>query len=134
MIRNMPVIALVIGGLLVVLALVGYFAGSGSATALGPLLPGVPILLLGAVAMAKESATKHAMHAAMIFALLGIAAAIPPMVLRIFNTEVASSALTKLTVFGMFLLSLTLLVLGIYSFVQARRERQAGNAVPPPLA
>jgi uncharacterized membrane protein HdeD (DUF308 family) len=63
--------SLIVGGLLIVLALV-FFLATLSGTALSPLAPGIPILVCGVIAMQKETARKHAMHVAMVFALLGI--------------------------------------------------------------
>lgn len=59
-------------GIILILLGIGFFVGIGesSYTALIPALFGLPILAFGLVAR-KESARKHAMHAAVLFGLLG---------------------------------------------------------------
>lgn len=61
-------------GVLLILLGIGFYIGVGesSFTALIPSFFGLPILAFGLVAR-KESARKHAMHAAVLFGLLGLA-------------------------------------------------------------
>jgi hypothetical protein len=73
----MPKYALVFGSVLVLLG-IGGFAGTGarSVTALIPAFAGVLFLILGIIAQKGSSqARRHAMHGAVILALLGFAGA-----------------------------------------------------------
>lgn len=116
-------VTVVFGALLVLLGLIGYLVladpDARSVTALIPAFFGIPIVLAGLVA-AKPAARKHAMHVAMLFALLGAVA--PWMRLaRSFSEgfELNEKTGVQLT---MSILCLVLLVLGIRSFIAARRE------------
>ncbi len=73
MISAMPVVALITGGLLVVVGLVGYFAtGMASWTALIPAILGLFFLACGGLAKWKDSLRKHLMHAAAGLSLIGL--------------------------------------------------------------
>ncbi len=68
----MPYITIGVGVLLTLIGVVGYvMSGMASWTALIPAFLGVPMALLGAVAL-KESLLKHAMHGAAMVGLLGL--------------------------------------------------------------
>ncbi len=64
-------------GVLLILVGIGFWIGVGesSITALIPAFFGLPIVAFGLVAR-KESARKHAMHAAVLFGLLGLAGSV----------------------------------------------------------
>ena len=120
-------IVVVFGILLIVLALIGYFVlaepGARNITALIPAGAGIPILVCGLIA-AKPGARKHALHVAMVFALLGAIA--PWMRLaKAFSEgfELNEKTFVQLTMSG---LCLILLILGICSFITARRRSNAG--------
>lgn len=114
-----------IGAALVVLGVGAYvLTGADSITALLPAFLGVPIGLLGVLA-GRESMHRHAIHAALVLALLGVIGTLGniaelPGLLTGDEVErpvaVVASTLTAL-------LCLVLLVLGIRSFVAARRPR-----------
>lgn len=119
-------IAVVFGILLILLALIGYFVladpDARSLTALIPAVAGVPVLVCGLIA-AKPAARKHAMHVAMVFALLGAVA--PWMKLASAfrdGFELNEKTFVQLSMSG---LCLILLVLGIRSFIAARRNAAA---------
>ena len=116
---NMPKISLVVGILLVVQG-VGFYVGtsSRSITALIPAFVGLPILVLGIVAL-KESARKHAMHVAAALTLLGFLAAVG----RMASAGLSISA-AGISVLIMALLTGAFLALCIKSFVDARRRQQ----------
>ena len=70
----MAKLTILVGAVLIVLGLVAYFGLSGdtkSATALIPAFFGVPMAILGLVAL-RPGARKHAMHGAAALGLLGI--------------------------------------------------------------
>ena len=121
----MAKIALVSGGLLVLLGLVafgsvrlvqGYWP---SATALIPAFLGLPILLLGLVAL-NAAYRKHAMHAVAVLALVGVAAPLGRL-----GTQLARGA--DVALLPLISLLLTALVCGVLlglcikSFLDARR-------------
>ncbi len=114
--------------LLVELGLIAYFAFADaenrSVTALIPAFAGVPLLICGLVGL-REGARRHAMHAAMVFALLGFIAPlgrlIPTSIKNGFEFDTKSG-----TMIAMSVLCLVLLILGIRSFIAARRGTAAG--------
>src|SRR5437868_4482456 len=64
-------ITIVVGALLIVLGVIGYFGtGMVSWTALIPAFFGLPLLVLGVLAL-QEGWRKHAMHAAVVVGLIG---------------------------------------------------------------
>jgi hypothetical protein len=117
------------GAILAALGLVGYLAsGRASPTALIPTAIGLVVLVCGALAR-KESMRKHAIHAALIvavLALLGTARGFVGLVKWLLGTAperpmaVAVQAVT-------FALSVGFIVLGIRSFRAARLAREAAK-------
>lgn len=121
---NVTKLTLIAGGVLVLVGLISYIAsGAASLTALIPSGIGV-LLLIAALIGRKPELRRHAMHVAMLIALIGIVATFG-------NTfrlgEVFSGAAERpLAIIASALTFLTLLVylgFGIASFVQARRNR-----------
>lgn len=116
-------IVIVFGGLLVLLGLFAYFVladpDQRSVTALIPAMAGIPILVCGVVALVPN-ARKHAMHVAMLLALLG---AIAPWgrLVKSFQDGFEFNEKTGVQL-GMSALCAILLVLGVRSFIAARRE------------
>jgi heme/copper-type cytochrome/quinol oxidase subunit 3 len=128
----MPYVSIVFGLLLAALGAYTYSIagidpekGTKSLTAAIPALPGVLLIVLGAVALV-ESLLKHAMHAAATVGLLGfLAGAI------FFGMQIAKgtplSDNKSIAGGGMAALSLVFVILCVNSFIQARR-RQAARA------
>ena len=90
MVSNMPRTALIFGGLLVALGVVGFVIGGldwSTKTALIPAVAGLPILILGYVGTLGDTARKHAMHVALLVALLGALATLPPILTRVIPGE-----------------------------------------------
>ena len=121
-------IVIIFSLLLIGLGLVAYFlfadAENRSATALTPAFAGVPLLLCGLIGL-RPGARKIAMHLAMVFALLGFLAPlgrlIPTSIKNGFEFDSKSG-----TMIAMSVLCLILLVLGIRSFIAARRGSATG--------
>lgn len=122
----MPAITRLVGFILIAVGIVAFVAsGADSPTALIPAALGAVLALLGFLA-SRENARRHAMHAAMLVALLGIAgtamnlADLP----QLFNGEadrplaIIASAVTAVVL-------LVYLVIGIRSFLAARRSSAA---------
>ena len=113
-----------LGVVLIVLGLLGYFlTGAASVTALIPAFFGLVIALLGLVAR-DESKRKHAMHGAVVVALLGFLGSARGLmqVGGVFDgTAARPAAVVSQSV--MAVLTLVYLVMAIRSFIAARRAR-----------
>ncbi len=127
--NDMSKVAMVIGSLLIVLALIGFVAGGAdwaAKTALIPAVFGVPIFLCGLIGTRGPTARKHAMHVAAAVALLGALAVVPPLFIRVLPGK--ASGLAIASVVGEFLLCASFVALAVRSFIAARKAREA--AVP----
>lgn len=118
---------IIVGALLIGLGLLGYFViatpgddGRVSITTLIPLFFGVPIVLCGFAAV-RPSWRKTATHVALLIALLGLLGALmrPIMVISRGDDLVINRPFTMQLI--MAVLCVTLLVLGVRSFMAARR-------------
>ena len=118
-----------IGCLLIALGVGSYFGtGRGSVTALIPAFVGLPLALLGVVAL-NDGLRKHAMHAAALIGLLGfIGAARGFAKLPAFLTggEVERPVAAYVQI-AMSLVCLVFLVLCVRSFIKARRSGGAAS-------
>ncbi len=121
----MPQLNMIVGLILVLLGVVGYFAsGRASWTALIPAILGALFVLLGLLA-GRANLRRHAMHAAAVVALLGLAGTAKGVIevakLAAGQTlpRPAASVAKSITA----LLCAVLLVAAISSFVKARRAR-----------
>jgi hypothetical protein len=132
-----PAVSIVIGILLVLLGVWGYWGGSLglweplglttpehlSMTALIPAFVGLALIVLGMLAF-KESMLKHAMHAAALIGLLGLLAAGGRLMMSLVKSgSVAGVGGVSLTL--MTLLCALFVALCVNSFIQARRRRAA---------
>jgi hypothetical protein len=119
----MPSTAIGCGLALILIGIAGYVWGMlgdrASITALIPAFFGLVIALLGAFARSNESLRKHLMHGALLVALIGLV--IPAY--RLISMG-SSLSLTPAVVSqaAMALICLIFLILGIQSFVNARRS------------
>ena len=118
----MPGYAIWIGRLLVLVGIVGYgyglYAGHASLTAFIPAVFGIVLMILGHVAVAKEPLRKHLMHAALVVGLLGFILPLARLIPRATEMTLSAAVLSQL---AMALLCLVFVVLGIRSFITARR-------------
>lgn len=116
----MPRLTIFFAVLMMVLGLVAYFGTEQSSwTALIPALFGVVLLVLGIVGL-KQDYRQHAMHAAVMVAVAGLAATITGLVELFQLVFKDPKLLTKST---MALLCAVFLILGIKSFIEARLPR-----------
>ncbi len=120
----MPSITIALGVTLIILGLAGYFLTGGvSLTALIPAAFGLVIAVAGLIAR-DDNKRKHAMHAAVVVALLGFLGSVRGL-LQIGNvfagTAARPAAVVAQTI--MALLTLGYIVMAVRSFVQARRRR-----------
>ena len=120
----MPSITIVLGAVLIILGLAGYFlTGTASLTALIPSAFGLLIALAGLLAR-DERKRKHAMHAAVAVALLGFLGSVRGLLQL--GTLFAGTAARPAAVLAqtiMALLTLGYIVLAVRSFIKARRNR-----------
>ena len=122
----MPIITIALGAALIVLGLAGYFlTGAVSLTALIPAAFGLAIALSGLVAR-DERKRKHAMHAAVVLALLGFLGSIRG-VLQIGALLDGTAARPAAVVAQTTMAALTFgyIVMAVRSFIQARASRRA---------
>jgi uncharacterized membrane protein len=113
------------GIILIILGLVSYFGiSSESITALIPTFLGIPILVLGWLAM-NEKYLKHTMHAAAVLMLLGFGGTVGGLIkfFRMLGGEVFErpSAITIQAIMAS--LCLIFLIFAIKSFVDARKKK-----------
>lgn len=113
-----------LGVVLIVLGLAGYFmTGMVSITALIPAFFGLALALLGLVAR-DERKRKHAIHAAVVVALIGFAGSVGGLLQigSVFDgTAARPAAVISRTL--MSVLTLGYIILAVQSFVAARRNR-----------
>ena len=121
-------ITIIIGLLLMALGAGGYFGGGqASMTALIPAFFGLPIALLGVLAL-KEKLRKHAMHGAVLLGLLGFVGALMRPVKNLFGEEPFELNLATGSQLVMALICLVFVVLCVRSFIAARKSREAQDA------
>ncbi len=119
-------ITIIIGLLLILLGILFYIStGGSSVTALIPTFLGMPILILGAMA-AKESMRKHAMHVAIIFAMVGLFGSFRGIgsFFQYVAGQPVERPLAAMEMFITFILCGILMFLSIRSFINARRARE----------
>ncbi len=120
----MAKITIGIGCVLIALGVGSYFGtGRASVTALIPAFVGLPLALLGVVAL-NDGLRKHAMHAAAVIGLLGFGGAARgfaelPALLTGGEVEKPVAAYVQI---AMSLVCLAFLVLCVRSFIRARRS------------
>lgn len=122
----MPATTRAVGIILIIVGVVAFVAaGADSPTALIPAALGLVLLALGYVGN-RENARRHAMHAAMLVALLGIAGTAMNLgdMPQLFNGE-AERPLAIIASLVTAVVLLVYLVLGIRSFIAARQSSTA---------
>lgn len=111
-----------IGQLLVLLGVGSYLAtGRSSVTALIPAIFGAIFLVLATIAR-RESARRHAMHAAVALALLGLLATLGRLIPALSAGDFGRAAVLSQLAFCAALA--VYIVLGVQSFIAARRARK----------
>jgi len=121
-----PATTIALGAALTLLGLGGYFlTGATSLTALIPAAFGVLLVLTGVLAR-DDRWRMHAMHAAVLIALLGFlgsARGLLGLGKLLDGTAVRPAAIVSQTI--MALLTLAYIVVAVRSFIQARKARRA---------
>ncbi len=124
----MTTITRVIGAVLIALGLAAYLGtGAESATAAAPAVPGLLLLVFGLLA-GREHLHRHMIHAALVVALLGLLASAMPLaeLPALLGDGEVERPVAVLASAAMALLCLVYLLLGVRSFVAARRSRDQG--------
>ena len=118
---SMPFVTRIVGFLLILLGIVGYAAtGAASMTALIPAFVGAVFLLL-ALGARSPGARKHVMHAAVALALLAVLGMAPRVASAVGAGDLARPAVLAQLV--MLLILVVYVLLGVKSFIDARRAR-----------
>lgn len=118
-----------VGILLILLGILSYIlTGAASATALIPAFFGIVFVGLGLWGQKNEAMTKHAMHAALLLAILGIGGSfggLLSMIKAIGGTmpERPEAAIAQAI---MALICIFFVVAGVRSFIEARKSPKAG--------
>lgn len=123
----MPKLSITLGIILIILGMGSYIiTGAASATALIPAFFGVVFGALGMLGNRSESMRKHAMHGALILAILGLAGSFGGLI-SLFGAiggnmpERPSAAIAQGI---MAILLIGFLAAGIKSFIDARKARE----------
>lgn len=117
----MPGTTRLFGLILIVLGIASYvLTGRASVTALIPALFGA-ILVVCALVARNENARRHAMHAAVAIALIGALASLGRAVPAVMNGDATKPAV--LAQLAMAVLLIIYVVLGVQSFIAARKAR-----------
>ena len=121
----MPSLTIALGVVLLIIGLAGYFLTGGvSLTALIPAAFGLVITIAGVIAR-DEGKRKHAMHAAVLVALLGFLGSVRGLLQigDVFDgTAARPPAVVAQTI--MALLTLGYIVMAVRSFIKARASRR----------
>jgi hypothetical protein len=118
---SMPLVTRVVGFLLVLLGVVSYVGtGAASMTALIPAVVGALFLMLALIAR-NPGARKHVMHAAVAVALLAVLGGVPRIVAAVNAGDLMRPAV--LAQIAMAVILAVYVVLGVKSFIDARRAR-----------
>jgi len=116
---------IIFGVLFVLLGFGGYVASDGvSMTALIPVLFGIPLIVLGAVAQ-RPSMRKAAMHGAVVIGLLGFLGSVRglPKFIALVSGTTLPHPLAAITQSIMATMCAIFIALCVHSFIQARRAR-----------
>lgn len=118
----MPSVSIWIGRILLIIGIAGYaygfFNGNASITAMIPAFFGIVLTVLGHVAVAKETLSKHLMHAAVLVALLGFMLPAGRVISKIKEVTLSAAIVSQIS---MAVVCLIFVVLAVRSFVNARK-------------
>ncbi len=120
----MPSAVIWAGRLLVIIGIAGYaygfYGGNASITAMIPAFFGIVLTILGHLALARESLSKHMMHLAMFIALLGFVLPAGRLVSNLSGISLSAAVISQAL---MALICLVLVIVGVQSFVKAQQDR-----------
>jgi hypothetical protein len=122
----MSKLSITIGVVMIVLGIASYIlTGAASATALIPAFFGIAFVGLGALGAKKESMRKHAMHAALLLAILGLGGSFGGLmnVLGVLGGTELERPAASYAQAAMAIICIYFIVAGIRSFIEARKNR-----------
>ena len=108
-------------GIVLILLAFGFYVPTGEKTALIPTAIGLPMAICGLLAF-KDNLRKHAVHIALVFAALGTLAMLG-MLPRVILGKASTLAAVETIIMGV--LCIIFIVLGVQSFIKARKQRAA---------
>ena len=121
----MPNTAIWTGRILILLGIGGYGYGiyidNASLTALIPAAFGIVLMVLGHLAIAKESMRKHLMHAAVLIGLLGFILPAGRLMSKFSSLTMSAAVISQAL---MALICLIFVVRAVQSFIAARRTAE----------
>ena len=124
----MPTYTVIFGSALMLLGLGGFLAtGARAATALIPVFLGLPLVILGVVALkGSERARRHSMHAAVLLAMLGFVGSAPGLIglARLLGGEDVNRPAAAVMQSAMALVCLAFIAFGVWSFLSVRARRR----------
>lgn len=117
-------VTIIIGGILVLLGLIGYFmTGMASVTALIPSFLGAVLVICGVIGLKRP---KIGVHIALVIALLGVAGTLMNVLqLGAVFAGTAERPVAVIVSTITFVLLIGYIVAGVRSFIAARRSKQA---------
>ncbi len=122
----MPSTTIVTGIILILIGIAGYvfsiIDGNTSLTALIPSAFGVLLVILGIIATYSEGLRKHLMHAAMVVGLIGFLIPTFRLISQMSSIKISLAVLSQAL---MAIVCLFYVILGIQSFVNARKNRES---------
>lgn len=126
----MPSTSIAFGAVLILIGILGAVAGhlhdKYSHTALIPAVFGVLLALCGFLAWKMQNMRKHLMHAALLVALLGVIGTVmSPGIRKFLTTGQFSDSTSFVAQLSMLAVCILFIILGIKSFIDARRNRDA---------
>lgn len=124
----MPKLSVNLGILLIILGIFSYYiSGAASITALIPAFFGVVFSALGFLAAKKDAFRKHAMHAALLLAILGLGGSfggLTSTIAYIGGGESPERFMAAVSQAIMATLCILFLILGVKSFIDARKVKE----------
>lgn len=119
----MPSTSIICGVLLILVGIIGYvygmMNGNASMTAFIPAVFGLVIAILGFFALTKENLRKHIMHFLMLVGLLGFLIPAGRLLMKFSDLSLSAAVVSQL---AMALICLVFVILGVKSFIDARRS------------
>lgn len=124
----MPTTSIACGALLIIIGLVGYVHGmmsdKASVTALIPAFFGIVFVILGVLANARQSLSRHLMHAAVIISLLGFILPAGRLISKMSELTMSAAVASQI---AMSAVCLIFTILAIRSFAAARKAAGSEN-------
>lgn len=120
----MPKLSIIFGSLLVLIGVIGYgygmSTGHASVTALIPAFFGIVIAICGVISQSNEGLRKHLMHVAITLALIGFLMTAGRLIMKMSELAMTAAVISQV---AMAVVCLLLVILGVRSFIDARKNR-----------